>query len=278
MSALKTLLVHLDASPTGLARLTLAHQWATQHDSLVSVLYATTPADLLYPLGFGTGYEAAALLDDLEATRRNHAKGLFDSAVASGMTRLQWSELGRQESLSAFVEQAFYADLVVLGQREPESVSSQGVPADFVEWVVMDSGKPTLVLPYIGVDAQPARKVLVAWKPSRESARAVAAALPLLQAAAQVDVVWWHEPGRSADDASVALLAYLQRHGISAIAHACGEASAEMGDLLLSRCSDLASDLLVMGCYGHTRAREWVLGGVTRTLLRSMTLPVLMVH
>ena len=278
MSALKTLLVHLDASPTGLARLKLAHQWAAQHDSLVTVLYATTPADLLYPLGFGTGYEAAALLDDLEATRRNRAKSLFDSAVASGMTRLQWSELGRQDALSGFVEQAFYADMVVLGQREPESISSQGVPADFVEWVVMDSGKPTLVLPYISVDAKPARRVLVAWKPSRESARAVAAALPLLQGAEQIDVAWWHEPGRPADDAGVALLAYLQRHGINARAHPCGEASAELGNLLLSRCSDLGADLLVMGCYGHTRAREWVLGGATRTVLRSMTLPVLMVH
>ena len=110
MSALKSILVHLDASPACLARLTLAHRWAEQHDSALTALYATLPADLVAPMGLGTGVETAALLGGLEASWRDRARSLFDAAVASGLSRLQWSELPRQTSLLGFVERSFYAE------------------------------------------------------------------------------------------------------------------------------------------------------------------------
>jgi nucleotide-binding universal stress UspA family protein len=278
MNALKSILVHMDSSPACLARLTLAHQLAEQHDGVVRALYATMPTDLMYPLGFGTGFEAASLLNGLEAMRRDRAKTLFDRAVAAGMSRLQWSELPRQASLLGFVEQAFYADLLVLGQHDPESISAQETPADFVEWMVIDSGKPACVLPCIATPPAPARTVLVAWKPTRESARALSAALPFLQAAERVHVALWRDPDNADTQDDDQITAYLQGHGVIARLHRYAEATGDVGDLLLSLSSDLAADLLVMGCYGRNRTRERVMGGVSRTVLRSMTLPVLMVH
>ena len=274
MTAFKSILVHLDSSPRCTARLRLAHQLAELHDAAVTALYAATPADLQFPFGFGPGMEAASVLRDLEATRRDRARTLFNEAVASGLYRLQWAELTREQPLYAFAQRALYADLMVLGQHEAHQERAQDVPPDFVESTLIDSGKPALVLPFIGTPSLPIRNVLVAWKESRESARALASALPLLQSAEHVHVACWGRPASG----TAPVLAYLQQHGVSAQLHHYGEATPDIGELLLSLASDLDAGMLVMGCYGHSRAREWVLGGVSRTVLSSMTVPVLTSH
>jgi nucleotide-binding universal stress UspA family protein len=115
------------------------------------------------------------------------------------------------------------------------------------------------------------RDVLVAWKPTPEAARAVQAALPLLHAARQVHVAAWGDDPREIER-------LLLLHGIDARYHREPAADAHVGELLLSRAADLSADLLVMGCYGHSRTRELVLGGASRRVLQSMTLPVLMCH
>jgi nucleotide-binding universal stress UspA family protein len=145
------------------------------------------------------------------------------------------------------------------------------VPADFVEAVVIDSGRPAIVVPYAGTFGAIGETVLIAWKPTRESARAVSAALPLLQRAKQVHVAGWDSEPRDLEH-------FFYHHGIDAVFHREGQAPAHVGEYMLSRAAELGADLLVMGCYGHSRARELVLGGASRTVLESMTLPVLMVH
>ena len=121
--------------------------------------------------------------------------------------------------------------------------------------------------------------VVIAWKPTREAARAVSAAVPLLQRARRVHVMAWGEDEEQVTGARLDLDGYLKLRGVEPVWHReGGEEPADLGDLLLSRAFDLEADLLVMGCYGHSRAREWVLGGTSRTVLRSMTLPVLMAH
>lgn len=279
MTPYKSILVHLDSSPRCAARLAVAQQLAVQHDGQVTALFAASPINLQYPFGFAASMDAATLVSDIDTQRRSNAKAVFDAAVASGMTRLRWTELPFQEPLAGFSQRACYADLLVLGQHDPASGLVGEVPSDFVEWTLSDSGRPALVLPYVNVPVvSPARSVLVAWKACRESARAVSAALPLLQAAQQVHVAVWD--GGSAQDAGagLALQTYLQQHGVASHLHNGGPASADLGDLLLSLASDLDAGLLVMGCYGHARLREWVTGGATRTVLASMTLPVLMSH
>ena len=142
----------------------------------------------------------------------------------------------------------------------------------------MMSGKPALVLPYIGAPKALGDTVLIAWKPTREAARAVAAALPMLQSAKAVHVVSWGDDESLVSGEKLDLTTYLKLRGVQTTWHKQGQAPNDLGEMLLSFAFDIQADLLVMGCYGHSRAREWMLGGVTRTLMDSMTLPVLMAH
>ena len=279
MSPLKSILVHVDTSPHCPVRLAQAQQLAQAHDCAVTALYATSPTDLQYPFGMAPAMEVAAMSGAMESRRREQARAHFDTAAAAGGNRLQWAELRRDQSLLAFNRSALYADLVLLGQHDPALGSMQDVPNDFVQWTLHDSGKPALVLPYTLHQPTPMRTALVAWKESREAARALSAALPLLRQADQVHVVMWNDsatPHIPTDTAP--LQTCLQRHGVVAEFHPQGQATSQLGDHLLSLAADLGADLLVMGCYGHARIREWVTGGVTRTVLASMTLPVLMAH
>lgn len=279
MNPLKSILVHIDASPHCPVRLAQAQQLAEAHGAVVTALFAASPTGLQYPFGMAPGLEVTAMANAVEANRRALARAHFDAAVAAGAHRLEWAELRRDQGLLAFNRSALYADLVLVGQHDPRHGSVLDVPADFVEWTLHDSGKPVLVLPYTTRQSQTMRTALVAWKESREAARALSAALPLLRLADQVHVVMWNDSQSpySATDATP-LLACLQRHGVVAEVHPQGAATSQLGDHLLSLAADLDADLLVMGCYGHARIREWVTGGVTRTVLHSMTLPVLMSH
>lgn len=141
--------------------------------------------------------------------------------------------------------------------------------------MLLQSGRPALILPHAGEFAAVGRTVLVAWKESREAARAVSSALPWLRRARQVHVISY---GEAAAESLQKLAGYLKIHGVTADAHKGGPEEDDIGNLLLSRAADVGADLLVMGCYGHSRAREWVMGGATRTLLQTMTIPVWMSH
>ena len=140
------------------------------------------------------------------------------------------------------------------------------------------SGKPALIVPYIGAPKTTAQTIVIAWKETPEAARAVSAAMPLLQRASQVHVVCWSQDEAKVGGVRLDLKGYLALSGVDAVWHQEGGEPERLGDLLLSRAFDLHADLLVMGCYGHSRAREWVLGGTSRTILQTMTLPVLMMR
>ena len=183
MSPLKSILVHVDASPHCPVRLAQAQRLAQAHDCAVTALFAASPTDLQYPFGMAPGLEVTAMANAIDATRRERARAHFDAAVAAGADRLEWAELRRDQGLMAFNRSALYADLVLLSQHDPRGGSAQDVPADFVEWTLHDSGKPVLVLPYTTQSPLPMRTALVAWKESREAARALSAALPLLRQA-----------------------------------------------------------------------------------------------
>jgi nucleotide-binding universal stress UspA family protein len=151
------------------------------------------------------------------------------------------------------------------------------VATDFNESVLLSCGKPALVIPSIYKAEPIGRTVLVAWKPTRESARALSAALPFLQRAQQVHLALWSEP-EGDETPGPDVEASLRRHGVTAIVHRDVARNRDVGELLLSRAADLGADLLVMGCYGRSRAREWALGGASRSVLQTMTVPVLMAH
>lgn len=175
---------------------------------------------------------------------------------------------------------ARYADLLVLGQADAETVDGPE-QRDFPDHALLAAGRPTLMIPYAGTFPVFGEHAVVAWSATRESTRAVTDALPLLKRAKRVTVIVGDaNPGYgghgAAPGSDIAL--YLARHGVKVEVSLERTAGLDVGSLLLSRISDLGADLLVMGAYGHSRLRELVMGGVTRTILKEMTVPVLMSH
>ncbi|HKB52772.1 MAG TPA: universal stress protein [Ramlibacter sp.] len=277
--SLTQLLVHLDASSHSRHRLEVARAIAQTHGAAVTALYAVTPALLVVPFAPEAGPGVANALAQIDAGRRAQAHTEFERWPTTPGAHAAWAEVQDYPIVPAVVRQSFYADLLVLGQSDPEDSESAGVPFDFPELVMAGSGKPALILPFAITSDTVGQTVVIAWKPTREAARAVSAAVPLLQRARRVHVLTWGGSEEPVIGAKLDLDGYLRLRGIEPIWHReGGDEPSDLGDLLLSRAFDLEGDLMVMGCYGHSRAREWVLGGTSRTVLRSMTLPVLMAH
>ena len=283
MNTLRSILLHVDASPRSAARFQLARELGLQHGAVVTALYAVSSSYLAQPLAFTEGSAAVLpMLEQIDTDRRLAAKALFDREQKPGAPAMRWADVGTDPAVKGFAAQALYADLLVLGQRDASDPLADGEPADFVESVLFASGRPALIVPYAGALTSVGRDVLVAWQPTREAARAVTGALPLLQRARNVHVVGWAADAAQTQAGRLDLAGYLHSHGVEPRVQyhgaASGESEGEVGERLLSLAADVQADLLVMGCYGHSRARELVLGGASRTILRSMTLPVLMAH
>ncbi len=275
------ILVHLDVTARATERLRLARELGSRHGAQVTALYAATPSLVEMPFTPEIGASVAADMRAIDEGRVVRARAAFDDERIKPGALAAWAQVLESPVMGVFARQALHADLLVLGQHNPSSALDENVPADFVEGVLALSGKPALVLPYIGAPKTLGGVVAVAWKPTRESARAVAGAMPLLQGATQVHVISWGEDSGadpSVEGARLDLNTWLKAQGVTPLWHRQSKEPEAIGDLLLSLAFDLGADLLVMGCYGHSRAREWVLGGVSRTVLRSMTLPVLMAH
>lgn len=277
-SPIKQVLVHLDPTPSSRQRLKVALRLAQRQGSCLSAIYATMPAFLAASVP-PDGAAAIAILREVDEEQRAVARNMFEEMTRGAGMAATWSDTMDMSMFRNFVDQALYADLLVLGQRPSGHDLAAPAPADFPESVLLASGRPAIVLPHSGCPDAPGSIAAVAWKPSREAARAVSAAMPLLQRAKEVHVLCWGDP----DETRVAgerleLGRYLALHGVQPKWHRDASEPEELGEILLSRVSDLGADMLVMGCYGHSRAREWTLGGASRTILRSMTVPVLMAH
>ena len=277
--SLAQLLVHMDALPNAQQRLEAARRLGQAQGAAVMTLYAVMPRFVQLPFAPEIGPGIAASLQDIDDQQRRLARSAFDQALATPGTAVEWAEIRDDPMMAAFAQQAFYADLMVLGQHDPSTDPSSGVPSDFVENVMLMSGKPALILPYAGLPpAVIGETVVIAWKPAREAARAVSAAMPLLKRARRVVILSWSGDDEKVVGKRLDLRGYLRLNGVAADWLEQGDEPSALGEVLLSRCFDMGADLLVMGCYGHSRAREWVLGGTSRTVLESMTLPVLMSH
>jgi nucleotide-binding universal stress UspA family protein len=167
-------------------------------------------------------------------------------------------------------------DLSVIAQGEPNKVAPEDL---IVEAALFDSGRPVIVVPYIHRAPFKLDRVLVAWDGGRPAARALGDALPLLKRAAAVDVVVvTTEPIKSDEIPGADVAQMLARHGVAVELRKIGAVGISVADTLLNHASESAADLIVMGGYGRSRLREFVLGGTTRAMLTSMIVPVLMSH
>jgi nucleotide-binding universal stress UspA family protein len=167
-------------------------------------------------------------------------------------------------------------DLAIVGQTEPEG---SAVEAIISESTLFDSGRPMIVVPYIHKGPFKLDRVMVCWDGSRPAARAIADAMPLLQRAGSTEVVIIaNERGKQDEIEGADMGQHLARHGLNVEVKRITRDNLDVANVLLSHSADSDANFIVMGGYGHSRLREFVLGGVTRTILRSMTVPVLMSH
>jgi len=146
---------------------------------------------------------------------------------------------------------------------------------------VIASGRPVLVVPYAGTFEAVGKRILIAWDGTREANRALNDALPLLEGAEAVTVMFVGANERELEQHRPALeriVGHLRRHGINATLEETLRAGLPISDILLSRAADFAADLIVTGGYHHSQLREALIGGVSRELLEHMTVPVLMSH
>jgi len=274
--SVKSILVHVDATNRSSQRLEIARDLAVHCQARATALYAMTPYALTVPALYSA--EAVLMLQDVDDEFRRDARAAFDPLALRDGCSVSWEELQGISPIEAMVQQSRYADLLVMGQRDPDDARSDSLPPDFVQTVLMQSGKPALIIPYAGVARSLPRRVLVAWNGSREAAHALSGAMPLLQAAEQVRVLSWGAELVESKGAVLDIGLYLAAHGVRAEVQSSSETDVDVGNSLLNCAADYSSDLLVMGCYGHSRAMEFVLGGATRTVLKSMTIPVVMAH
>jgi len=272
----KTILVHLDPGRRCATRVEAATCLAVQHEAHLVGLYVQTPFVL-------PGYLVQAGPELIETQRK---------AAAEEMARAETTFKQRLSTLSfknatwrattdfpvdAVAKQARYADLVVIGQGDLSDDS--GTPMDFPPRLVLTAGRPVLILPYTGSFLTIGTHILIAWNGSREAARAVTDAIPLFRRAQKLTLMAIQPKHGGPYNISLDEIGlFLQNHGLHFERTEAPVSDIDVGNELLSRAADLSADLIVMGGYGHSRLREWVLGGATRSLLDSMTVPVLMSH
>lgn len=276
---LKDILVHIPADRTAdgvvAAAVSVAATFGAHLDGIVCTYTPINPAIVV---GASAAYyaaaaeyntdteEAAARLDQFEVAARaagisHSARSICDSPVLANETL---SEISRLYDLS-----------IVVQPDDSARRNTDPLP----ESVMFGSGRPMLMVPYIHQGPIKMDRVLICWDGGRQAARAVRDAMPFLHQAKTIELVAVNEDDEDPREASAsALIDHLSRHNLSVTAHRFTAPASNIHNAILSLAADCASDLMVMGGYGHSRLREFVLGGVTRGILQTMTLPALISH
>jgi nucleotide-binding universal stress UspA family protein len=234
----------------------------------------------LVPLTDRYGFPAE-VMDSQRVENEKRAKtaiAAFDEAARraaiSAESRILDVSVASAANVSANIARRF--DLAVMGQPEPHTPALERL---IVEAALFDSGRPVLIVPYIQRAGLKLDRVMVCWDGSRSAARAVADAMPfIVRAKAAEVVIVASEPAKSDEMPGADIAHHLARHGARVEIKPIVTAETDVASTILSHAADTSADFLVMGGYGHSRLREFVLGGVTRGILSSMTIPTLMSH
>jgi nucleotide-binding universal stress UspA family protein len=272
--------VHVDDSPAARVRFDTALGLAAPFGARVTALHLIAEP---FMRGVSTHIPGDVVQEHMahaEAAADAVLAGLAAEAERRGVGLRPLKESGPLDRLpNLLARDARNSDLVMVGQPNPETGSSDD--ALLVEAAFMETGRPALVLPHVMTASAPFRRVLVAWNASREASRAVHGALPLLQAAEEVVVLvidpetvgatLGRQPGTG-------VVAHLEHHAVPARLKAVESGRQRSGNAILAEAARETADLLVMGGYGHSKLREALFGGATRTLLADATLPVLLSH
>ena len=277
---IKDILVQVDGAKSAPARYAAAIETAQFHSAhLTGLCLAVEPPVPATVLGM---VPPEAIASQREAVREQAETAMADFRLAVERTGVHGEGRIVQvldfDAVDVFVQHARHGDLVILGQHDPIDFVPLG--PDFATDVVMGCGRPAIIIPFIGSPPVLGQRVLVAWDGGREATRAINDALPILKRAHAVTVLSVNPEvtGDDKRDAGADISLHLARHGVKVTAARTLARETPVGDVILADIADNSIDLLVMGAYGHSRLREWALGGVTRHILAHMTVPVFLSH
>jgi nucleotide-binding universal stress UspA family protein len=283
MMGYRTILTYLPNEWQAAAAIEAAAVLARRSNAHLTGLYVVPLMRLYATAPYGGADATAELLAQHEAFHAAQAeavRALFERKVAGDTFTAAWAKVDSSfvDPLETIMEHGRTAELIVATQDDPEEPD---MATGIAQRLMMNVGRPVLMVPARATVTSIGRDITVGWNGSRESARAVFDALPLLREAEMVHLVWVDprvDPGESPSRAADALAATLARSGVTCEAVQGSSQGRDVGDELLQRVADYGSDLLVMGGYGHSRLHQWVFGGVTRKVLATMPVPVLMSH
>lgn len=276
----KTILVHVDESKRSFARIKMATEIANNHAAHVVGLAVTGVSRYIFE-GSNINANDPNFTLHLALVRERAEKAIEQFKVAAKQLNMSSFEcnIASDEANGGLGLRARYSDLVIIGQTNNDE-PSPSVLSDFPEYMVMHAGKPVLVIPYSGDFSGSFEHPIIAWDSSRESSRAVSDALPFLINATSVRLVIFNPKEnleQHGDEPGADIAQFLSRHGVKVdvfIRHTTDN----IGDALIHTAEELKCDLIVMGAYGHSRLREMLMGGVSKTIFAKMKLPVLMSH
>jgi nucleotide-binding universal stress UspA family protein len=276
--AIKDILVHVTESSDEDGRAAAAAALAKAHDAHVTGLFTRyitpLPAYVQSQIGTELIEHQRNMFDEMV----QDAQSAFTKRMEAEGVSAEWRSVDGEPGHTLTVN-ARYCDLLIMGRRD---ASGSDGALHLVQTAVLESGKPVIMMPASAPARPLGRHVLAGWSGTRESARAIDAALPLLAAAERVDVIAV-DPREGDADAhgqipAADLCRHLARHGVRAEAQSVSSTGHGAGEILLARAVADGADLLVIGAYGHSRWREMVLGGATQHVLHHAKIPVLMAH
>jgi nucleotide-binding universal stress UspA family protein len=243
---------------------------------ITGIAFTHDPTISLSDLGY-VGVQAIEQRSDNEAAARAVMDRFSAASARAGISiDLRMLSASRDSAGDQFARIARHFDLAIVGQTKSE----WGVADAMIsKSTLFESGRPVIVVPYIQKAPLKFDRVMVCWDSSRPAARAVADAMPLLERAKRVEVtIVTNGGGRYDEIEGVDMGQHLARRGLNVEVNRIARGDINVADALLSHAADSSVDFIVMGGYGHSRLREFVLGGVTRSIFRSMTVPTLMSH
>jgi nucleotide-binding universal stress UspA family protein len=268
------LLVYMDNSESRTSTVRSAQKLAEQFNAHLTGLYVVPPVYIPVYSGAAVPTVALAEMEERVANMAKQAEQDFEKMTSTWQSRVSWIS-AEGEVVSVIKNQARNHDLVVMGRLDPDGddYSNTGV----LEQVILESGRPVLIVPQNGIQGEIGKRILVAWNGKREAVRAIHDALPFLKLADAVDIVSVNAP-MDEDIPCAEIAVHLARHGVPVETEKSHVHKHDVGIHLLSLATTYGADMIVMGAYGHSRVREIVLGGATRHILNSMSVPVLMSH
>lgn len=272
--------VHLDNGVDCRRRIDIALQMAKVHDAHLTGIFASYMLPGYFYDEGGLWARSMDIIKEINTKGRTATQEAFSQAAAQAGVAISWRQ-GDDTPADCLARHARYSDVVIVSQENGYDIEA-ATGNDFVAQTLLAAGRPVIVLPTVGKCETIGSRALYCWNRSREAARALADAAPMLRSAVALRALTLQDANTEDPERQAAyedLAAYCASHGFPPLEPETRDArETGIGDAILDAAADFGADLIVMGAYGHSRARQWILGGATRSLLTAMTVPVLFSH